>query len=179
MATKRSAGILLFRRSGSAFEVLLGHMGGPLWAARDSAAWSVPKGEPDPGEDLLEAARREFVEEVGLPVPEGRLLELGSARQRSGKVVSVWALEGDVDPRAAVPGTFEMEWPRGSGTIRVFPEIDRVAWFSLEQAREKLVAGQRSFLDRLAERLRERLVIESQIPFDDEQVRLLRFRDQR
>jgi len=151
VAAKRSAGILLFRRGGGDVEVLLGHMGGPLWERRDSAGWSVPKGEYGPDEEPAAAARREFEEEVGIRPPAGGLVDLGSVRQSSGKLVTVWAVEGDLDPEAAVPGTFTMEWPRGSGRLREFPELDRVAWFPLEQAREKLVAGQRPFLDRLAE----------------------------
>jgi predicted NUDIX family NTP pyrophosphohydrolase len=147
MAAKRSAGILLFRRTSK--EVLLGHMGGPLWARRDAGAWSIPKGEYEPAEPAQDAARREFTEELGLPVPTGALIDLGSARQSSGKEVTIWALEGDLDPADITPGTFEMEWPRGSGRRREFPEIDRVQWFDLYAAREKLVKGQLAFLDRL------------------------------
>jgi predicted NUDIX family NTP pyrophosphohydrolase len=154
VTAKQSAGILLFRRVNGDAEVLLGHMGGPFWAKRDVGGWSVPKGEYEPDEAPEAAARREFEEELGMPVPAGDLIPLGTARQSSGKVVTVWALESNLDPSAVVPGTFEMEWPKGSGRTREFPEIDRVEWFDLEQAREKLVAGQRVFLDRLAERLR-------------------------
>ena len=154
MTAKQSAGILLFRRVNGDAEVLLGHMGGPFWAKRDVRGWSVPEGEYEPDETLEAAARREFEEELGMPVPAGELIPLGTARQSSGKVVTVWALESDLDPSAVVPGTFEMEWPKGSGRTREFPEIDRVEWFHLEQAREKLVAGQRVFLDRLGEPLR-------------------------
>jgi predicted NUDIX family NTP pyrophosphohydrolase len=153
VAGKRSAGILLFRRSETSVEVLLGHMGGPFWARKDAAGWSVPKGELEPDEAPEAAARREFSEELGVPVPAGELLELGDVKQSGGKVVTAWALEGDLDPAVVVPGTFEMEWPKGSGRIQEFPEIDRAAWFELDQAREKLVAGQRPFLDRLAELL--------------------------
>jgi predicted NUDIX family NTP pyrophosphohydrolase len=149
----RSAGILLFRREGVHVEVLLGHMGGPFWARRDAGSWSVPKGEYEPEEDPAAAARREFEEELGLPLPSTDLVELGTVRQPSGKVVTVWAVESDLDPSDVVPGTFQMEWPKGSGTIREFPELDRVAWFDLKEGREKLVPGQRVFLDRLAERL--------------------------
>jgi predicted NUDIX family NTP pyrophosphohydrolase len=145
---------MLFRRVNGSAEVLLAHMGGPFWARRDTGGWSVPKGEYEPDETPEAAARREFEEELGTPAPAGELLPLGTARQSSGKVVTVWAVEGDLDPVSVVPGTFEMEWPKGSGRTQEFPEIDRVAWFDLEQAREKLVAGQRVFLDRLAERLR-------------------------
>ncbi|PZS31950.1 MAG: NUDIX hydrolase [Pseudonocardiales bacterium] len=155
MASKRSAGILLFRRVGPAVEVLLGHMGGPYWAKRDAGGWSVPKGEYLDDEQPAAAARREFEEELGVAVPAGELIELGEATQGSGKVVTVWALESDFDPADVVPGTFDLEWPRGSGRIEQFPEIDRVAWFELDQARVKIVAGQQPFLDRLADRLRD------------------------
>jgi len=153
MPPKRSAGLLVYRRGTRGVEVLLGHMGGPYWARKDAGAWSVPKGEYDDEEQPLAAARREFEEELGLPPPDGSLLELGTATQSSGKVVVVWAVEGDLDPADVVPGTFEMEWPPGTGRIAVFPEIDRAAWFGLGAAREALVAGQRPFVDRLAERL--------------------------
>ncbi|MFC4564942.1 NUDIX domain-containing protein [Nocardiopsis mangrovi] len=153
MTGKQSAGILLFRERGGAADVLLGHMGGPFWARRDAGAWSLPKGEPEPGEDPEATARREFREELGLPVPEGDLIGLGTVRQSGGKTVTAWALRGDLDPALVVPGTFEMEWPKGSGRIRSFPEIDRVAWFGLAGAAEKIVKGQRAFLDRLADHL--------------------------
>jgi predicted NUDIX family NTP pyrophosphohydrolase len=149
VASKRSAGILLFRRTGDGLEVLLGHMGGPLWARRDEAAWSLPKGEYLADEEPLAAARREFVEELGIPVPDVELVELGEVRQASGKLVTAWAGESDLDLAGFAPGTFEMEWPRGSGQSRSFPEIDRVAWLDLVAARPSLVAGQREFLDRL------------------------------
>ena len=151
MAGVRSAGILVFRGVGEQREVLIAHMGGPFWSRKDDGAWSIPKGECEPGEDELVAARREFAEELGLPVPAGELLPLGSAKQSTGKVVTVWAVEGDLDPAAVVPGTFELEWPRGSGTLREFPEVDRVGWFGLTVARAKLVKGQRVFVDRVAE----------------------------
>ncbi|MDX6313823.1 MAG: hypothetical protein QOF84_7215 [Streptomyces sp.] len=157
VAVKRSAGILLHRTSsGGETEVLLGHMGGPFWDGRDEAAWSVPKGEYEPDEEPLAAARREFLEELGLPVPDGEPVPLGEARQSSGKIVTIWAVEGDLDPALVVPGTFTMEWPRGSGRLQEFPEIDRAEWFGLDQAREKLVKGQRVFIDRLAETLAAR-----------------------
>jgi predicted NUDIX family NTP pyrophosphohydrolase len=150
VAARRSAGILVYRRvAGGGLEVLLGHMGGPFWARRDAGGWSVPKGEYEPAEDPLDAARREFVEELGLPVPSGNLVELGEWRQPSGKVVTVWAVEGDLDPAEGTLGTFEMEWPKGSGRMATFPELDRVEWCGLELARGRLVTGQRPFLDRL------------------------------
>jgi predicted NUDIX family NTP pyrophosphohydrolase len=153
VAVRRSAGILLFRRTGDRLEVLLGHMGGPLWARRDEAAWSVPKGEYLSDEQPLAAARREFAEELGVPVPDVELVELGEVRQKSGKLVTVWAGESDLDLAGFTPGTFEMEWPRGSGQSRSYPEIDRVAWLDPAAARIALVVGQREFLDRLATHL--------------------------
>lgn len=150
MAVRRSAGILLFRRVDAGIEVLLGHMGGPFFARRDAGAWSVPKGELEPGEQAEAAARREFAEELGLPVPDGALLELGDVTQKNGKVVTVWAIEADLDPAAVDPGTFEMEWPKGSGRIQQFPEIDRAAWLAVEAARARIVQAQQGFLDRLA-----------------------------
>ncbi|MCL7377972.1 NUDIX domain-containing protein [Streptomyces sp. 35G-GA-8] len=151
MSGKQSAGLLVYRVKDTGAEVLLGHMGGPFWSGRDAAAWSIPKGEQRPDERPQDAARREFQEELGLPPPDGPWIALGEARQRSGKTVTVWAVEGDLDPALAAPGTFRMEWPRGSGVLREFPELDRVAWFSLENAVEPLVMGQRVFLDRLSE----------------------------
>ncbi|MFF3458300.1 NUDIX domain-containing protein [Streptomyces sp. NPDC002730] len=153
MTAKRSAGLLLFRRRGTDIEVLIGHMGGPFWQARDEAAWSVPKGEYTPEEEPMAAARREFEEELGLAPPDGGWLPLGEARQPNGKIVTVWALEGDLDTDLVVPGTFTTEWPPGSGRMQEFPEIDRAEWLGVEAAREKLVAGQRVFLDRLSELL--------------------------
>lgn len=149
MSAPRSAGLLLYRSQLTRIEVLLAHMGGPFWARRDAGAWTIPKGLPEPGEDLEAAARREFTEELGLPVPPGPLHPLGEVRQASGKVVTAWALEADLDPTTIVPGTFEMEWPKGSGHVRAFPEIDRVAWCDLETARHRLVIAQRDLLDRL------------------------------
>lgn len=128
-------------------------MGGPFWARKDAGAWSVPKGEYEPEEGPEAAARREFTEELGVPVPAGELVDLGAVRQSGGKVVTVWALEGELDPGVVVPGTFELEWPPRSGRIQRFPEVDRVQWFDLERAHEKVVGAQREFLDRLAERL--------------------------
>jgi predicted NUDIX family NTP pyrophosphohydrolase len=149
---RRSAGLLLHRRGpGGEVQVLLGHMGGPFYARRDAGAWTVPKGEYDPAEPAWEAARREFEEELGLPPPEGEAVPLGEVRQAGGKVVTVWAVRADLDPATVVPGTFRMEWPPRSGRIEEFPELDRVAWFALERAREVIVKAQSAFLDRLAE----------------------------
>ena len=151
----RSAGILLYRRAGDDVEVLLGHMGGPLWSRKDEAAWSAPKGLYDDTEQPLDAAVREFTEELGLPLPVavGSLQPLGELRQPSGKRLTLWAAEGDLDPADVVPGTFTMEWPPHSGRTAEFPEIDRVAWWPVDTARTKLAKGQRPFLDRLQELL--------------------------
>ncbi|GGL87198.1 DNA mismatch repair protein MutT [Streptomyces fumigatiscleroticus] len=131
--------------------MLLGHMGGPYFARRDAGAWTVPKGEYEPDEPALQAARREFREELGLPPPEGEAIFLGEVRQAGGKTVTVWAVAGDLDPAAVRPGTFPMEWPPRSGRIQEFPELDRVAWFTLDRAREVIITAQTAFLDRLAE----------------------------
>jgi predicted NUDIX family NTP pyrophosphohydrolase len=152
-----SAGIVLFRRTGSTggpqgvgqAEILLGHMGGPLWRRRDVGAWSIPKGGYEPDEDPFEAARREYVEEVGLPLPEGLFLPLGDVVQANNKLVSAWAVEGDLDPADAVSNSFELEWPPRSGRLQTFPEFDRVAWFDLDDARARIVAAQAVFVDRL------------------------------
>jgi predicted NUDIX family NTP pyrophosphohydrolase len=150
---KRSAGLLLFRRTPAGAEVLLGHMGGPFWARRHAGAWTVPKGEYGPDEPPWAAARREFREELGLPAPEGPPLPLGEVVQSAGKHVTAWAVEADLDPSTVVPGTFTMEWPRGSGRTAEFPELDRVAWFPLPAAREVVVRAQVAFLDRLEAQL--------------------------
>ncbi|MFI9804025.1 NUDIX domain-containing protein [Streptomyces sp. NPDC052301] len=149
--TKRSAGLLVFRHTGEGLEVLLGHMGGPLWAKKEAEAWTVPKGEYDPDEPAWEAARREFQEELGLAPPDGEAVPLGEVTQKNGKIVTAWAVEGDLDPEAVTPGTFTMEWPPRSGRVREFPELDRVAWFALGRARELIITAQAAFLDRLAE----------------------------
>lgn len=149
--TVRSAGIVLFRRS-SGVEVLLGHMGGPFWARKHEGAWSIPKGEVEPDEDPWAAACREFGEELGVPLPCGKRIALGEVRQ-SRKLVEAWAVEGDLDPAAVAPGTFEMEWPPRSGTRQQFPEVDRVEWFDLDAAADVIVAGQRALLDRLRAQL--------------------------
>jgi len=144
-----SAGMLLWRERVGRLEVLLGHPGGPYFAGKDADHWTVLKGEVDPGEDLLAVARREFEEETGHPPPEGRTIELGEIRQKSGKRVLAWAVEGDLDTATAVSNSFEMEWPPRSGRMREFAEIDRVEWFGLDDAREKIKAAQAPFLDRL------------------------------
>ena len=153
MPAKRSAGILLHRRSGDgALEVLLVHPGGPFWAKKDLGAWSIPKGEYEDGEDALAAARREFAEELGSPAADGELVALGEVRQKSGKVVTAWALEGDIDADAVTSNTFTMEWPPRTGRTREFLEVDRAAWFGLDEARERILPAQAPLLDRLAER---------------------------
>ncbi len=146
---RTSAGILLHRTGPTGREVLLGHMGGPFWTRKDEGGWSIPKGEHGPDEDPLAVARREFEEELGTPVPASDFLDLGSLRVTSGKVLAVWAAEGDLDASAAVSNTFELEWPPRSGRLQEFPEIDRAGWFAVEEARPKLVKGQVPFLDRL------------------------------
>ncbi len=143
-----SAGILLYRFADRRFEVLLAHPGGPFWRNRDAGAWSIPKGELRPGEDAEAAARREFAEELGAP-PPGALRPLGAIRQRGGKRVEAFALEGDFDVGAVRSNTFEIVWPPGSGRKASFPEIDRAAWFALAAAREKILASQTPLLDRL------------------------------
>jgi predicted NUDIX family NTP pyrophosphohydrolase len=151
---RRSAGLLLFRRPGGPVEVLIGHMGGPFWQRRDAGGWSIPKGEYDSDEEPLAAARREFEEELGVRPPASGYQELGEVRQSGGKIVTAWMVEGDLDPADVVPGTFALEWPKGSGRTVHFAELDRVAWVDLEEARRRVVTGQRPFLDRLADRLR-------------------------
>jgi predicted NUDIX family NTP pyrophosphohydrolase len=142
--------VLLWRRAaeGGEVEVLLGHMGGPFWAKKDDGAWSIPKGEHGPDEDPLAVAHREFEEELGSPVPAADLVPLGQVRA-SGKLLTVWAAEGDLDAATTTSNTFELEWPPRSGRMQEFPEIDRAAWFGVVEARAKLVKGQLPFLDRL------------------------------
>ena len=154
---KRSAGLLLFRRvaerSPDGVEVLLAHPGGPLFARKDDAHWSIPKGECEPGEDEWTAAQREFSEELGIPAPGGTPLSLGEAKQGSGKVNVIWAMEADPGPFGVRSNRFEMEWPPRSGKRAEFPEVDRVAWFPLEEAEGKLFGSQRPFITRLAAEL--------------------------
>ena len=152
---KLSAGLLLYRRAPGGIEVLLVHPGGPIWARRDAGAWSIPKGEVDEDEDEDAAARAEveFAEELGTRAPDGARLDLGEIRQKGGKRVRAWAAAGDLDAGTVVSNTFDMEWPRGSGVVRSFPEVDRAAWFSVDEARVKLLEGQRPLLDRLVEEL--------------------------
>jgi predicted NUDIX family NTP pyrophosphohydrolase len=152
---RRSAGILLYRRPGPEPEVLLVHPGGPFWARKDDGAWSIPKGEYADDEDPRAAALREFEEELGTTPPAGAdaLLDLGEVRQRSGKVVTAYALEGDLDASAISSNTFPMEWPPRSGRTQDFPEVDRAGWFAPTEARAKLNPAQAELIDRLLERL--------------------------
>jgi predicted NUDIX family NTP pyrophosphohydrolase len=150
---KRSAGLLVYRRKGNLVEVLLAHPGGPFWSKKDLGVWSIPKGEYEEGEDPLETAKREFDEELGKKVPQGKLIELGEIEQKNNKIVTAWAVEGDLDVTNTNSNTFEMEWPPHSGKTQEFPEIDRAEWFSLEQAVKKLIFGQPAFLGRLAGKL--------------------------
>jgi predicted NUDIX family NTP pyrophosphohydrolase len=146
---KHSAGLLLFKRD-AALRVFLVHPGGPFWRKRDRGSWSIPKGEYGEGEDARAVALREFEEETGVAPPAGDLIPLRDVRQAGGKVVTAWAIEGDIDPEKIVSNTFEMIWPRKSGRRRSFPEIDRAGWFTLAEAREKILDGQRPLLERLA-----------------------------
>ena len=149
MAIRKSAGILLYKRAVDGISVLLVHPGGPFWARRDLGAWSIPKGEYSDDEQPEAAARREFAEELGQDFP-GALQPLGEVRQKGGKRVVGFAAEGDFEVTAIRSNTFEMEWPPRSGRKQSFPEIDRAAWFDFEIAREKMIDGQRPFLERLA-----------------------------
>jgi len=154
MPRKQAAGLLLFRRAVGALEVLLVHPGGPLWARKDEGAWSIPKGEVEPNEDALAAARREVEEETGAR-PSGTFIALSPVRQTGGKIVHVWAIESDFDPASLTSNLFEMEWPPKSGNRRSFPEVDRAAWFDLETAGRKILPSQAVALQHLQERLTE------------------------
>ncbi|MCV7031125.1 NUDIX domain-containing protein [Mycobacterium sherrisii] len=144
---KLSAGVLLYRVRDGVVEVLIAHPGGPFWARKDDGAWSIPKGEYADDEDPWAAAQREFAEELGLPTPTGPRLDLGALKQPGGKVVTAFAVRGDLDITGAHSNTFELEWPKGSGRIREFPEVDRVEWLPVARARDKLLKGQRAYLD--------------------------------
>jgi predicted NUDIX family NTP pyrophosphohydrolase len=149
---KTSAGILLFRRRPEGVEVMLGHPGGPFWARKDAGAWSIPKGLTNEGEDVLAAAKREFLEETGMAV-DGEFLDLGEHKQPGGKTIVAFAHEGDFDPASLKSNAFSIEWPPHSGRMAEFPEVDRAAWFSIEQAMEKATRGQRPIIAALAEKL--------------------------
>ena len=148
MAAMESAGVLMFRRGTGALEVLLAHPGGPFWAKKDEGAWTIPKGMIEEGEDRIAAARREFSEETGHS-PTGEFVSLGSVKQKSGKIVHAWAVEGEFDPSRLVANLCEVEWPPRSGRKILVPEIDRVEWFGLDAARVKILPAQSPFLDRL------------------------------
>jgi predicted NUDIX family NTP pyrophosphohydrolase len=155
VAAKHSAGILLYRLAGEEPEFLLAHPGGPFWAKKDAGAWTIPKGEVEPGEDAVACALRELREELG-PVPEielQALIELGTVKQRSGKLVDAWAAEAEFDPQTVDSNSFELEWPPRSGNRQSFPEVDRAAWLGEAEAREKILAAQQPFLDRLLDHL--------------------------
>ena len=147
---RTSAGILLFRHGPDGLEVLLAHPGGPFHVRKDLGNWTIPKGEAEPGEELIDVARREFAEETGSAAPSSEPIELGDIHQKSGKRVIGWALEGDLDPATAQSNTFEMDWPPRSGQRATFPEIDRVAWYDVPEARRRIKPAQEPFLDRLA-----------------------------
>ncbi|MBT2533837.1 NUDIX domain-containing protein [Arthrobacter sp. ISL-48] len=152
--TVLSAGILLYRRSPTAgLEVWIAHMGGPFWARKDAAAWSIPKGEYLDDEDPLVAAQREFAEEIGAPPPAADYSLLGTFRQPSGKIITVFTAESDFEPGGVVSNTFPLEWPRGSGTVRNYPEIDHAEWTNEPVARTRLVRGQLPVLDGLIRHL--------------------------
>jgi predicted NUDIX family NTP pyrophosphohydrolase len=148
---KRSAGILLFRRNPE-LEVLLVHPGGPFWAKKDAGAWSIPKGEHDDAEEAQACAIREFEEETGSAPSPGQLDDLGTVRQKSGKVVQAWALEGDLDAENIRSNMFTIQWPPRSGRFKEFPEVDRAQWFGIEEARERINPAQAAFLDRITSR---------------------------
>ena len=145
---KNSAGLLMYRFREGALEVFLVHPGGPFWVKKDLGAWSIPKGEFDPGEDPLEAARREFQEETGF-VANGPFRPLAPVKQGSGKIVTAWACEGDCDEARIKSNTFSLEWPPNSGRQQDFPEVDRAAWLGIEAARERILKGQAPLIDQL------------------------------
>ncbi|MGE5341072.1 MAG: NUDIX domain-containing protein [Candidatus Omnitrophota bacterium] len=153
--SKKSAGILTFREVSGYLEVLLVHPGGPFWAKKDEGAWSIPKGECDETEDARSAAIREFTEEIGFP-PDGELIPLDPLRQSSAKIVYAWAMRGDLDPAAIKSNPFSMEWPPRSGKFQEFPEVDRAAWFTIEEAGRKMIKGQVPFLSQLQQKLKKR-----------------------
>ncbi|HEY0960963.1 MAG TPA: NUDIX domain-containing protein [Pseudomonadales bacterium] len=153
MKAKQSAGLLLYRMRGARVEVFLVHSGGPFWTNKDLAAWSIPKGEIETGDDALATALREFTEETGFAVPAGEPLPLRPIKQAGGKTVHAWSLQGDVDAEAVRSNTFTLEWPPRSGQLRTFPEVDKAAWFALDDARTKVHTGQVGLIDQLEERL--------------------------
>jgi predicted NUDIX family NTP pyrophosphohydrolase len=145
---KKSAGLLLFRRRDNLLEVFLVHPGGPYWANNDLGSWSIAKGEYEEKENALEVAKREFLEETGCAV-DGEFIPLGQIKQPSGKIITAWALEGDCDAGSIASNTFSLEWPPKSGRMQEFPEVDRAEWFSIDSAKERILKGQRGFLEKL------------------------------
>jgi predicted NUDIX family NTP pyrophosphohydrolase len=148
-----SAGLLMYRRAPGGLQVLLVHPGGPWFAKKDAGAWTIPKGEPNEGEELIDTARREFQEETGVKLADVELLPLGQVKQKAGKAVHAWAFEGDCDPDRITCNTFRMQFPPGSGQWRTFPEVDKAAFYDLAAARDKINPAQAAFLDRLSEAL--------------------------
>jgi predicted NUDIX family NTP pyrophosphohydrolase len=156
---KRSAGIILFRKSHGRFEVLLVHPGGPFWSARDEGAWSIPKGEYSESEDALTAAKRELQEETGIVASEP-LMELGVFKQPGGKLISAFAMKSDFDPRKLTSNSCTLEWPPRSGRVAIFPEVDRAAWFSIEEAKSRIVEGQIPILQSLAKKISHKSLLD-------------------
>ncbi len=155
--SKLSAGILLYRYKNGMPQFFLVHPGGPFWRKKDKHAWSIPKGEVTEKEDLLMAAKREFKEETGFDLPNGKLISLTPIKQKGGKIVYAWALEGDIDADAIKSNTFELEWPPQSGQIKTFEEIDKGAWFSLNDAENKIITAQKSLIIELLQKLNRKL----------------------
>lgn len=161
---KQSAGILVYRNKNGQIEVLLGHHGSPLWSSKDLGAWTIPKGTYDNNESMIDAAKREFTEETGFPVPKGELKEIGSVEQKNNKVVSVWAIKANLDASKAFSNTFKTEWPPRSGKVQEFPELDRFGWFALPEAAKKINPHQVPFLERLSKNLGIEPVLEDESP---------------
>jgi predicted NUDIX family NTP pyrophosphohydrolase len=155
--SKQSAGILLYRKKKKILEVFLVHPGGPYWIKKDDGAWSIPKGEFEDGEEPLNAAKREFEEETGINI-SGVFIELNPIKQKSGKIVYAWAVEGDIDPGKIKSNNFEIEWPPKSGKMKSFPEIDKAAWFKIDEARKKTIGGQLPLINELGNRLEKELI---------------------
>jgi len=154
---KLSAGILVYRKAGNSYEVLLVHPGGPFWAKKDQGAWSIPKGEHAEGEDPLAAAKREFREEIGQPAPMGEYFELGSMKRSDGKLIKAYGIEGNLDISVVQSNNFSMEWPPRSGKMQEFPEIDRAAWVKLAEAPARMHKGQDIFIEHLADHLETKI----------------------